>query len=88
MGVELGKVLAKNILAQLGNSADVQGHDSSVSDLNSQEVTRFLKRSALPTDDRPHPLLSEVQEGMIDYRNRVCVRKCKTRERLDSRRNL
>ena len=31
MGVELGKVLAKNILAQLGKPEDVQGHDSSVS---------------------------------------------------------
>lgn len=30
MGVELGKVLAKNILAQLGAPADVKGHDSSV----------------------------------------------------------
>ena len=30
MGVELGKVLAKNILAQLGKPADVVGHDSSV----------------------------------------------------------
>lgn len=33
MGVELGKVLAKNILAQLNEPADVKGHDSSVSDL-------------------------------------------------------
>jgi len=31
MGVELGKVLAKNILAQLNDLADVKGHDSSVS---------------------------------------------------------
>lgn len=31
MGVELGKVLAKNILAQLGKPSDVTGHDSSVS---------------------------------------------------------
>ena len=30
MGVELGKVLAKNILAQLDKPADVKGHDSSV----------------------------------------------------------
>jgi hypothetical protein len=29
MGVELGKVLAKNILAQLGKPEDVTGHDSS-----------------------------------------------------------
>lgn len=31
MGVELGKVLAKKILAQLDKPADVKGHDSSVS---------------------------------------------------------
>ena len=31
MGVELGKVLAKKILAQLGGPEDVKGHDSSVS---------------------------------------------------------
>ena len=31
MGVELGKVLAKNILAQLDKPDDVIGHDSSVS---------------------------------------------------------
>ena len=30
MGVELGKVLAKNILSQLDKPADVTGHDSSV----------------------------------------------------------
>jgi glucose-6-phosphate isomerase len=33
MGVELGKVLAKNILAQLGAPADVKGHDSSTEGL-------------------------------------------------------
>ncbi|OAV89757.1 glucose-6-phosphate isomerase, variant [Puccinia triticina 1-1 BBBD Race 1] len=33
MGVELGKVLAKNILAQLGSPADVKGHDSSTEGL-------------------------------------------------------
>jgi glucose-6-phosphate isomerase len=33
MGVELGKVLAKNILAQLGKPEDVKGHDSSVRDV-------------------------------------------------------
>ena len=31
MGVELGKVLAKNILSQLDNPGDVKNHDSSVS---------------------------------------------------------
>jgi len=30
MGVELGKVLAKNILSQLNQPSDVTGHDSSV----------------------------------------------------------
>jgi hypothetical protein len=30
MGVELGKVLAKNILSQLAKPEDVKGHDSSV----------------------------------------------------------
>jgi len=30
MGVELGKVLAKNILSQLSQPSDVIGHDSSV----------------------------------------------------------
>ncbi|KAK2464708.1 hypothetical protein APHAL10511_003284 [Amanita phalloides] len=33
MGVELGKVLAKNILAQLGKPGDVKGHDSSTTGL-------------------------------------------------------
>jgi len=33
MGVELGKVLAKNILAQLGKPEDVQGHDGSTTGL-------------------------------------------------------
>ncbi|KAL7418726.1 glucose-6-phosphate isomerase [Cryptotrichosporon argae] len=33
MGVELGKVLAKNILAQLGSEQDVKGHDSSTTGL-------------------------------------------------------
>jgi glucose-6-phosphate isomerase len=41
MGVELGKVLAKNILAQLNGPADVKGHDSSVSDLHLLDRTRF-----------------------------------------------
>ena len=35
MGVELGKVLAKNILAQLEKPEDVKGHDSSVSNIHS-----------------------------------------------------
>ena len=34
MGVELGKVLAKKILAQLDSPGDVKGHDSSVSNVH------------------------------------------------------
>ena len=61
MGVELGKVLAKNILAQLETPADVKGHDSSVRILfivPCVDLTLTLAR----IDDRPHPLLPEVQE--------------------------
>lgn len=36
MGVELGKVLAKNILSQLGSESDVKDHDSSVGVLASK----------------------------------------------------
>jgi hypothetical protein len=43
MGVELGKVLAKNILAQLGKPDDVKGHDSSVRSFRS--LALFLTRS-------------------------------------------
>jgi hypothetical protein len=63
MGVELGKVLAKNILSQLDRPENVKGHDSSVSDFRSQE--RMVYGDALPIDDRPYPLLPEVQEGVI-----------------------
>ena len=38
MGVELGKVLAKNILKQLDKPEDVTGHDSSVRTLNSHVI--------------------------------------------------
>lgn len=40
MGVELGKVLAKKILAQLEKPEDVQGHDSSVS-MKNKHFGRF-----------------------------------------------
>jgi Phosphoglucose isomerase len=66
MGVELGKVLAKNILSQLNKPEDVRGHDSSVSDLRSRKE-RFHRRGTLHIDDWPHPLLPEVQKGMISY---------------------
>ena len=39
MGVELGKVLAKNILAQLNKPEDVKGHDSSVCLVSSYKST-------------------------------------------------
>lgn len=46
MGVELGKVLAKAILAQLETPDDVKGHDSSVSTRSSlifgDKLTFFL----------------------------------------------
>jgi glucose-6-phosphate isomerase len=38
MGVELGKVLAKKILAQLDKPEDVRGHDSSVRALSVRGV--------------------------------------------------
>ena len=52
MGVELGKVLAKNILSQLGNESDVKGHDSSVSQASGRSVG-----STLTVDHRSDPLL-------------------------------
>jgi hypothetical protein len=76
MGVELGKVLAKNILAQLGKPEDVQGHDSSVSNY-AHESGLDLHRWHASTDDWPHPLLPEVQEGINENegkRGRLCVK--------------
>lgn len=62
MGVELGKVLAKAILAQLNKPEDVAGHDSSVRISLFLLYFRILKHVA--TDDRTHSLLPEVQEGV------------------------
>ena len=63
MGVELGKVLAKAILAQLDKPEDVTGHDGSVRiPVFHHYSFRVLKH--LATDDRSHPLLPEVQEGV------------------------
>ena len=64
MGVELGKVLAKNILAQLGKPEDVQGHDSSVGNYAHESGLDLHTWHASYIDDRPHPLLPEVQEGI------------------------
>ena len=65
MGVELGKVLAKNILKQLDKPEDVTGHDSSVRTLI-LHVIWFLVADLLPSflDYRPHPLLPEVAQGV------------------------
>jgi glucose-6-phosphate isomerase len=45
MGVELGKVLAKAILAQLGQPSDVKGHDSSVSHIYPRKNKRLTFRA-------------------------------------------
>ena len=69
MGVELGKVLAKNILSQLDKPQDVAGHDSSVRhhfpNLNviSGKLAWILIKQRL--DHRPHSLLSEVAQRVI-----------------------
>jgi glucose-6-phosphate isomerase len=56
MGVELGKVLAKAILAQLGKPEDVTGHDTSVRTL----ATRLF---ALPDTD----FFLQQTTGLIHY---------------------
>jgi glucose-6-phosphate isomerase len=63
MGVELGKVLAKNILAQLDKPEDVKGHDSSVR-LRCVFYRRAASKSNL-LDNWSDPLLSEASQGMI-----------------------
>jgi Phosphoglucose isomerase len=60
MGVELGKVLAKNILSQLDKPEDVKGHDSSVSD-----IKKYLDQNANENVDCWFDsLLSKVQKGV------------------------
>ena len=72
MGVELGKVLAKNILKQLDKPEDVTGHDSSVRAVRLDGlrpphcVSQMLTDCACP-DHRPHPLLSEVAQGVSQH---------------------
>ena len=63
MGVELGKVLAKAILAQLDKPEDVTGHDSSVRTL-ALRFCLFSILKVLATDNRSHSLLPEIQEGV------------------------
>jgi hypothetical protein len=68
MGVELGKVLAKNILAQLGKPEDVTGHDSSVCRLRAFLLPLLTAR---PPDHRPHPLLPEAPQGVSGVKHVV-----------------
>lgn len=56
MGVELGKVLAKNILAQLDKPEDVAGHDSSVS----PPIILTFNEPLLLTCRRSLPLLNTI----------------------------
>ena len=64
MGVELGKVLAKNILAQLEKPEDVKNHDSSVRSLSRTYVCMPRSSSDAPADDWFDPLLPEAPEGV------------------------
>lgn len=63
MGVELGKVLAKNILAQLEKPDDVKGHDSSVCALSVCSLPTYSHGVPRP-DHWPHPLLPEDPQGV------------------------
>ena len=63
MGVELGKVLAKAILAQLGKPEDVKGHDSSVRTF-APRLCPFSTLKIIATDNWSHSLLPEAQEGV------------------------
>lgn len=64
MGVELGKVLAKNILAQLEKPEDVKNHDSSVCSFSPNCIFMPRSPSDAPADDWLDPLLSEAPEGV------------------------
>ena len=61
MGVELGKVLAKTILSQLGKPEDVKGHDSStcVASLNFSSHCGILLTTSVwrQLQNRPHQVL-------------------------------
>ena len=61
MGVELGKVLAKRILAQLENAGDIKGHDSSVCILESS----FVSMINFYSDHGSDPLVPSAQEGAV-----------------------
>jgi len=63
MGVELGKVLAKNILAQLNKPEDVVGHDSSVSGACFTNFRDELTNTWI--DDRLDPLLPEAPRDLV-----------------------
>lgn len=62
MGVELGKVLAKNILAQLEKPQNVTGHDSSVSIAVIFRCKLYFI-SAI-SDYWPYSLLPETPQGV------------------------
>ncbi len=64
MGVELGKVLAKNILKQLDKPENVIGHDSSVRSKSTVRPPLPPTLTSLPTDDRPHSLVPEASQGI------------------------
>jgi len=76
MGVELGKVLAKAILAQLGKPEDVTGHDSSV------RVSVFRLRPFLdadiPRNRRPASFTTTRNTGRSRYKLIVYDEACKT----------
>lgn len=63
MGVELGKVLAKNILAQLGTPADVKGHDSSV---RQPSLSSCAHQADASSDHGLDPLLPEDARRVND----------------------
>ena len=64
MGVELGKVLAKNILKQLDKPEDVTGHDSSVRALHrSMRVADADRSSAVSPLSRPPASSTTIRSG-------------------------
>ena len=69
MGVELGKVLAKNILKQLDKPEDVAGHDSSVSCASSTStplsirVRGYYRRCLHRIPSRPRASSTIIRNG-------------------------
>ncbi|KAF8872322.1 hypothetical protein CPB84DRAFT_704230 [Gymnopilus junonius] len=84
MGVELGKVLAKNILAQLEKPEDVQGHDSSVcipchlcSDVDAQSSfrQRVLSTITKSTGRNNYITMSSTskEKAILYYCTLICI---------------